>query len=367
MRPRSNPASIFILAASPLFAGAAAPAAEKYPDGRPAAALRMEARDGGVIFRHGQGPGGCDSLGARDVWVFESEGTYFLHYDGAGAKGWLCCLATSKDLDKWERKGPILDFGAKGEPDSGSAAYGVTFHDGKTWHLFYLGTPNVSPAPDLIPSFPYLTLKARGESPGGPWIKEKEVVPFRTKAGTYYSMTASPGQVVRKGDEYLMFFSSTTEKPGNPCVERTLSIARTRDLEGPWTPDPGPIVPIEEQVENSSLHFEPADGTWYLFTNHIGLDGGEYTDAVWVYWTRDLDRWDPARKAVVLDGRNCGWSKKCIGLPSVVKVGSRLALFYDAPGGDSTSHMGRDVGLAWLDLPLRAPADPSKSPKKKES
>ena len=60
-------------------------------------------------------------------------------------------------------------------------------------------------------------------------------------------------------------------------------------------------------------------------------------------------------KAVVLDGKNCTWSKRCIGMPSVVVVGKRLAIFYDAPGGDSTSHMGRNLGLAWLELPLSPP------------
>jgi hypothetical protein len=44
-------------------------------------------------------------------------------------------------------------------------------------------------------------------------------------------------------------------------------------------------------------------------------------------------------------------------MPSVMKVGKRLALIYDAPGGSSTSHMRRDLGLAWLDLPLVMPAE----------
>lgn len=88
---------------------------------------------------------------------------------------------------------------------------------------------------------------------------------------------------------------------------------------------------------------------------NIGLDGGEYTDAVWVYWSKDLNRWDAKNKAVVLDGKNCIWSKRCIGMPSVVRVSKRLAIFYDAPGGDSASHMERDIGLAWLDLPLSPP------------
>jgi len=75
-----------------------------------------------------------------------------------------------------------------------------------------------------------------------------------------------------------------------------------------------------------------------------------------VYWSRDLNHWNPDHKAVVLDGKNCGWSKKCIGLPGVIRVGERLAVLYDAPGGDSKSHMQRDIGLSWLKLPLVPPA-----------
>ena len=330
-------------------------APQKYSDGRPAATLRMDAKDYGIVLRYGDGPDRCDILGARDVWVFEADGVYYMHYDGAGPKGWLCSLAVSKDLLHWEKKGPILDFGKPGEDDAKSASYGVTYREGREWHMFYLGTPNVSPPPDLVPSFPYLTMKAKGGSPAGPWNKQKEVVPFRTKPGTYYSITASPGHVIKNCDEYLQFFSSTTRKPGNPCVQRTLGIARTKDLDGAWTIDPNPMVPIEEQIENSSLYCEKTNKTWFLFTNHIGIDGGEYTDAIWVYWSKDLNKWDPNNKAVVLDGRNCTWSNRCIGLPSVVRAGKRLALFYDAPGGNGTSHMRRHVGLAWLNLPLAPP------------
>jgi len=320
-----------------------------YPDGRPSAALRLDAKDQGVILKHGDGPGQCDVLGAREALIFEEKGVYHLFYDGAGPKGWLACLATSKDLRKWEKKGPILDFGKPGESDSAAACSPWVYFDGNEWHMFYLGTPNTSGPPDLIPSFPYLTLKARSKSLAGPWVKQPEVVPFRTKPGTYYADTASPGHVVKHGDEYLMFFSAS--------MKRTLGIARARDLNGPWAIDPQPIVSPEEQIENSSLYFEPSNKTWFLFTNHIGLDeaNGEYTDAVWVYWSRDLNKWDDKNKAVVLDGRNCTWSKRCIGMPSVLKVGNRLAVFYDARGGDSASHMNRDIGLAWLDLPLRTP------------
>jgi predicted GH43/DUF377 family glycosyl hydrolase len=346
----------FVISLAALLLTAAIPSSAdtvKYADGRPSASLRMDAIDQGVVLKHGDGPAQCDLLGARDLWVYENRGTYYMNYDGAGPTGWLASLATSKDLVNWTKKGAVLDLGKPGAADSASASYGTTYFDGKTWHMFYLGTPHTSPAPDLIPAFPYQTMKAQGKSPSGPWVKQPNVVPFQCVPGTFYSVTASPGHIVRKGKEYLMFFSAASDDEHG--THRTIGLARTKNLNGPWAVDPKPIVSPDEQIENTSLYYEKANHTWFLFTNHIGLEGFEYTDAVWVYWTKDLTHWNAADKAVVLDGENCGWSKKCIGLPGVVKAGNKLAVLYDAPGGDSKSHMGRDIGLAWLKLPLSPP------------
>ena len=320
-----------------------------YRDGRPEAASRMEARDQGIVLLHGDGPDSCDIYGARDIWVFEDNGTYYMHYDAAGPRGWLCALATSKDLLHWDKKGPVLELGNSKAEDSKSASYGTTFFDGKDWHMFYLGTPNTTKPPARIPAFPYLTMKAKSSSPGGPWIKQYDVIPFRPQPNTYYSVTASPGQIIKNNGEYLQFFSASIN---NNKIKRTLGIARTKDLDGQWQIDPEPIVPLEEQIENSSLYYEESTKTWFLFTNHIGIEEHEYTDAIWVYWSKDLNKWDTKNKAVVLDNKNCTWSKRVIGLPSVIRVGNKLAIFYDGLQEKGTGHMHRDVGLAWLDLPL---------------
>jgi hypothetical protein len=119
--------------------------------------------------------------------------------------------------------------------------------------------------------------------------------------------------------------------------------------------DSEPALPLEQQVENSALYFERSNRTWFLFTNHVGIDHqGEYTESIWVYWSSNLNRWNPEQRAVVLDHTNCPWSNRCIGMPSVVRTGRRLALFYDAPA-KTAGDMGRDVGLAWLNLPLKSP------------
>ena len=336
----------------------AASATGSYSDGRPTAKYRLDAKDQGVVFKHGTGPDSSDYLGARDVFVFENKGTYYMHYDGAGIKGWLACLATSRDLVHWQVKGPILDYGKPGSDDSRSASYGSVYFDGTKWHMFYMGTPHVSPAPNFIPAFPYLTKKAESTSPGGPWKKRYDIDPIRTKPGTYYAGSVSPGNIIKHGNEYLMLFAASTD---GPIIKRTLSYARTKDLNGTWTPDPAPFLPVEEQVENSAVYYEPSNKTWFVFTNHVGIRNKlEYTDAIWVYWTKDLEKWDPQNKAVVLDSTNCTWSKHIIGLPSVVKKANRLVIFYDGneaaemPSGYN-SHMRRDVGIAWLELPLRTP------------
>lgn len=321
----------------------------RYPDGRPATALRLDAKDQGIILRHGGGPGGCDSICIREAIIFKEGDAYHLFYDGASPAGWRVCLAVSRDLIHWEKKGPLLELGEPGAMDSAAAISPWVYREGDEWHMFYIGTPNPGQG---VPGFPYLTFKARSRSLAGPWIKQRDVIPFRTCPGTYYSVTASAGHIVKHHGTYLQFFSSTTD-----ACKRTLGIARTRDLNGAWTIDPEPILPVEEQIENSSLYYEPAGKLWFLFTNHIGLEKNkpEYTDAIWVYWSADLNKWNPKDKAVVLDGQNCTWSKKCIGLPTVIQVDKRLAVFYDAAGGDSTSHLNRNIGLAWLDLPLAPP------------
>jgi len=326
-----------------------------YSDGRPVAALRMDARDEGRILRHGDGPDQCDINGIREASIVAHEGVYHLYYDGCGPGSWLACLATSTDLKTWTKHGVKLSLGAPGTDDGGTATSPWFIREDGMWHMFYVGCKQATPAPHHIPMAPYFTLKARSESLSGPWTKQPDVIPFRPQKGTYNFMTASPGFIVRKEDQFMMFYSAGGD---GPPFKRSLGIARTKNLDGPWQVAPSPIVPLDEQIENSSLYYEPANQTWFLFTNHVGIDkeGREFTDAIWVYWSRDLDKWDAANKAVVLDGKNCSWSSRCIGMPTVVKMKDRLALLYDAPGGDSISHMNRDIGLAWLDLPLQPPS-----------
>ena len=72
-----------------------------------------------------------------------------------------------------------------------------------------------------------------------------------------------------------------------------------------------------------------------------------------MYWSKDIYNWDVNNKAIVLDSSNCSWFKGAIGMPSVIKVGNKLAVLYDAFERYSTYHMKRNIGLAWIDLPIK--------------
>lgn len=328
---------------------------EKYGDGRPAASVRVDFKDEGIVMRYGTGPDSCDTYGAREAVVLKENDTYSLFYDGAGKDGWISCLAESKDLKNWTKRGAILSLGDSTKNDSKSASSPWFIKEGNTWHMFYIGMRNTTPPPYRIPAFPYLTMKAKASSLRGPWTKQYDVTPLPPKDDSYYTVTSSPGYIVKHKGEYLMFFSGATND--NNITKRTLGLARTKDLNASWKIEEQPIFSLDEQIENSSVYFEESNKTWFLFTNHIGIDakGGEYTDAIWMYWSKDVNKWDSNNKAIVLDGKNSTWAHGAIGMPAVIKVGNKLALLYDAAEGDSKDHMYRSIGLAWKDLPLKAP------------
>jgi predicted GH43/DUF377 family glycosyl hydrolase len=341
--------------------------AAKFEDGRPAAHYRIDAKDQGVVLRHGTEGAEWDKYGARDAWVFKEGDTYYLHYDAAGPKGWLTSLATSNDLKSFTKKGPLLELGRAEALDSASVSYGTTYFDGKSYWMNYLGTQTVSPAPDLVPSGPYYTMKAKSASPGGPWIKESGVA-LAPEPNTYYDLTASPGYVVKHENRYLQFFSAGKKREIG--VARTIGIARAAQPNGPWVIEPDPILPLNEQIENASLYYQASDNTWFMFVNHVALyDHQESTDAIWVYWTHDIEKWNADHRAIVLDSSNSSWSKLVVGLPSILPANGKLAIFYDGldprtervngvgEHPDAYRHMLRDIGLAWLDLPIKTPSD----------
>ena len=324
-----------------------------YSDGRPQAANRLPIQDYGIVIRHGAAPGGIDAQGARDVNVSESGGTYYMHYDGApGNASWNTVLATSTDLINWSIKGNIMPLGAPGAQDSDCVCYGVTVFDGSQYQLYYTAS-NIDwgDAPNIVPGPPYTTMKAHAASLAGPWTKDGPAL--MPASGTYYSDTSSPGQIIQYQGQYLQYFSAAQN--GAAGFQRTISIARSASMSGPWTIDSAPILPPTEQIENASIYYQQSTQTYFLFANHVGTD---VTDAVWVYWSQDPQHWNPANKAVVVDAQSSNWAHWTIGIPSLIVVGDKLAVFYSGNAqavSGFPANLNQDIGLAWVTLPIKTP------------
>lgn len=328
---------------------------KQYEDGRPSVYWAFRTQDIGPVLLHGDGVNNSDINGAREAIVTRVGNEFIMHYDGCDLDGWRACRAVSSDLVTWTKEGPILELGVPGEVDAGCACSPWMIEDGGIWHMFYLATATTTPPPELIPSGTYLTRVARASSAYGPWIKQNGYAPFDPQPNTYYSIGTPPGFVLQYNGEWLQFFTA------GGLGTRTIGLARTNNLGGAWTIDSNPLLSIDQQIENSSLYFEPANGLWFLFTNHVGLAhrGFEYTDAVWVYWSDDPTNFDSKNRAVVVDATTSSWSKAVIGMPSVVPFAGRLALLYDGNSDRNHGHMRRDIGLTFLDLPLQPPVIPS--------
>lgn len=344
--------------------------------------------DRGVILRPDR-PGGKhhahDGGGVREAILNRVGDTYYLFYDGArpGADDksyWCACLAKSRDLTHWEKLGKALHASAEEHPESSeqvyqdfrSASSPWVYCEGGKWHMFYVGAQYCSP--EGIPAVPYHTLPAVADSIEGPWRKvngepgREKTVCFYSRMDRWNSITSSPGHVLRnpkwrgEGDrenrKYLMFFSGCYH---DPTYMRGIGIARADSLDtcdaydapNPtfWETDGKPILPLEHDLENASLYYEEANETWFLFANRVHENA--YTNAIWVYWTKDLETWNEQDRAVVLDGTVSTWAHGAIGLATVVKADANtLALAYDGVEGTGTGHLGRCIGLAAVALPL---------------
>jgi hypothetical protein len=118
--------------------------------------------------------------------------------------------------------------------------------------MFCLGSALGDPGLDHLAKWPFVTLPATAPHLAGPWTKRPDLPALMLKEGTWLSLSASPGHVLKAGEEFL-------------------------------------------------------------------------------------------------------WSHRVIGMPTVIQVANRLAIFYD---GEEPGSSARDIGIARLDLPIRLPTVP---------
>lgn len=142
--------------------------------------------------------------GVEDPRLVEIGGTYYLTYTGYNTKDAQLCLATSKDLKQWERKGVILPA-YKGNWNVGwtkSGAIVTQKIDGKYW-MYFLGTASdktdqtgLASSPDLIH-----------------WTEETKTPALPKRPGMWDSRVVEPGPppIITK-DGILLIYNGADDK-----------------------------------------------------------------------------------------------------------------------------------------------------------
>ena len=312
---------------------------------------RCAASDHGVVLTHGDGPGGCDVYGARDVVVWPVDGTLYMHYDGCGAGRLAAVPGDEHGRALLDQARPGAGARAAREPRLRERLVRDAVPPRR--HVASVLRRHAERHPAAGAGARGAVLHAEG---GG--VRARRAV---DQAPGHRAVLAAAGDVLR-GDresgarsssttaQFLQFFSASAGEP----LQRTLGIARTTDLDGAWTIDPAPILPATEQIENAALYHEPANDTWFLFTNHVDA-ATSTTDAVWVYWTTDLDGMGSGapRGGARHDDVDVGEGRDRPARNRQPRRTSGALLRRRAGAG--RGHTGRDIGLAWLPLPLTPP------------
>lgn len=142
--------------------------------------------------------------GVEDPRLVEIEGTYYLTYTGYNTKDAQLCLATSRDLQHWERKGVILPA-YKGNWNKGWTKSGAIFTqkvNGKYW-MFFLGTAadktdemGLASSTDLVH-----------------WTEETQTPVLPKRAGQFDSRVVEPGPPpVMTKDGILLIYNGADDK-----------------------------------------------------------------------------------------------------------------------------------------------------------
>lgn len=200
---------------------------------------------------------------------------WLMQYTGFDGQRYRIGVAESNDLVHWERRGMILDAGAEGEWDHGSAGGGWLIRKHGWWYLFYCGFPlpgyEVGPGRtglargrdiwhlEKLPQAPVLE-----PSPGDEW-----------DSGGIYKAA-----VYEIEGRYWMFFNAKN-KAGD-WVEQT-GLATSTNLVH-WEKHQGnPILRVGPPGSwDSRFASDPVltriGGVWHLF--YYGFDGRQACDGV---------------------------------------------------------------------------------------
>jgi len=241
------------------------------------------------VLRPTHRAGDFDSDMVDCPWVVRYEGQWLMHYTGFDGVKYRIGLATSDDLVHWERQRMILDAGADGAWDYGSAGGSSLIQYDGWWYLFYCGFPETG-----YEVGPGKTGLARARTPRGPFRRlqaDPVLLPGPPDAwdggGVYKAV------VYERDGAFTMLYNA--KDTAAPWREQT-GAASSADLLHWRKYEGNPVLPAgPEGTWDSLFASDPQlvliNGLWHLF--YYGFNGqhacdgvATSTDGSWLHWQK---------------------------------------------------------------------------------
>ena len=285
--------------------------------------------------------GSPDSTRCMNPWVIRKGNRYHLYYaggDNLGTHRISLATASINDIDKWDRKGPILDTG---QPGSFDARWTVLPHviqvSPSKLHLYYTGNSgkgaglSAFPGLGLATSTDGLTWKRHGKTsiigpsgePGSPdaiGIAGGSVLRIKQVDGSikwYFYYTGCP----TVGKPHLINQQKTiclaTSKDGIQWTKQGMIMQRDPDRDYENVGVAGPVVLQRE------------DGSFQMWYSAIGSRWGYYCICYaesddGIFWTRGAKYGENLQ----LEPAGTGWDGKMVEYPSIVRENDRFRMFF---------------------------------------
>jgi predicted GH43/DUF377 family glycosyl hydrolase len=287
-------------------------------------------------------------LGHTEPDVIKVGDTFYMYYRNDATNGASISVMSSTDGLNWVERGTVLTKSSSGW-DSAEVIAPSVYFDGSTYYLYYEADNANTPGKRAIGV-------ATSSSPTGPFAKYsgnpvlQPTAAWEGHSSSVYGIVGTP--VITKGPNGIFYLFYHGFKGGADRV----GVAYSNNPLGPWNKEPNnPILDLgpsgswdDAKVAPSSVYF---DGATKVMVFYEGFNGNQEPVINWRIGIADaeIDSADGRIKSLTRRGApaiNLGaegsWDDTTVQLPSVIRVGDELRVYYSGNSGQAF-RLGRAI------------------------
>jgi Concanavalin A-like lectin/glucanases superfamily/Glycosyl hydrolases family 43/PKD domain len=280
-------------------------------------------------------------LGHTEPDVIKVGDTFYMYYRNDATKGASISVMSSTDGLNWVERGTVLTNSSSGW-DSAEVIAPSVYFDGSTYYLYYEADNANTPGKRAIGV-------ATASSPTGPFTKHsgnpilQPTEAWEGHSSSVYGIVGTP--VITKGPNGIFYLFYHGFKSGADRV----GVAYSNNPLGPWNKEPNnPILDLgpsgswdDAKVAPSSVYF---DGATKVMVFYEGFNGNQEPIINWRIGIADgsIDSADGRIKSLTRRGApaiNLGaegsWDDTTVQLPSVIRIGDELWVYYSGNSGQA--------------------------------